>query len=137
MPTLRFFAALSLAPSLVACADQPNPGNKITARQIGVEYKKLEFNIPMRDGVKLYTSVMVPTNLPGNHPMLVQRTPYSAGPYGSTVGGRRGRGKFAEAGYIIVSQDVRGRFMSEGKFEEIKPLYSLQGRKQTDESTDM
>ncbi len=139
MVSLRFLAVVGLAPSLVACGAQPAQG-------VQVEYKKLEFNIPMRDGVKLYTSVMVPTNASGKHPILLQRTPYSAGPYGTEARGRRGRGKFADAGYIIATQDVRGRFMSEGKFEEIRPLRSLQGGGSTggaatriivDESTDM
>lgn len=123
--------ALILA-ALASCASPPQ-----TPTPPQVEYKKLEFNIPMRDGVKLYTSVLVPVNRPGNHPVLVQRTPYSAGPYGPEARVRRGRGKFAEAGYILVTQDVRGRFMSEGRFEEIRPLYSVQGSKQVDESTDM
>jgi putative CocE/NonD family hydrolase len=103
-------------------------------------YKKLEYRIPMRDGVKLHTVVYVPTHTSGKSPILLERTPYSAGPYGEQAmspqnfGGSR---KFIDAGYIFVQQDVRGRFMSEGKFEEIRPLRSLQGdAKATDESTD-
>ncbi|MCC7435104.1 MAG: CocE/NonD family hydrolase [Methanoregulaceae archaeon] len=103
-------------------------------------YRKLEFQVPMRDGVKLHTVVYVPTHTSGKSPILLERTPYSAGPYGEQAmspqnfGGSR---KFIDAGYIFVQQDVRGRFMSEGKFEEIRPLRSLQGvAKATDESTD-
>ena len=103
-------------------------------------YKKLEFRIPMRDGVKLHTVVYVPTHTTAKSPMLIERTPYSAGPYGERAlepGDLGGSAKFIDAGYIFVQQDVRGRFMSEGKFEEIKPLRSLQGdTKATDESTD-
>lgn len=103
-------------------------------------YKKLEYRIPMRDGIKLHTVVYVPTRKTTPQPMLIERTPYSAGPYGEralTHEDFGGSSKFAESGYIFVQQDVRGRFMSEGKFEEIRPLRSLQGEaKATDESTD-
>ncbi|MBX3118151.1 MAG: CocE/NonD family hydrolase [Fimbriimonadaceae bacterium] len=102
-------------------------------------YKKYEFNIPMRDGVKLYTAVYVPTAKPGKHPMLIERTPYSAGPYGAgrIPRGFGGSSKFRDAGYIFVNQDVRGRFMSEGKWEEIRPQNpNKKGPKDIDESTD-
>lgn len=101
-------------------------------------YKKYEYNIPMRDGVKLYTAVYVPVNKPGKHPMLIERTPYSAGPYGANriPRGFGGSSKFVDAGYIFVNQDVRGRFMSEGKWMEIRPQNPKKSPKDTDESTD-
>lgn len=103
-------------------------------------YRKLEFQIPMRDGVKLHTIAYVPTHTTGDKPMLLERTPYSAGPYGERAMPPQrfgGSSKFIENGYIFVFQDVRGRFMSEGTFEEIRPLRSLQGDSNaTDESTD-
>ncbi len=99
-------------------------------------YRKLEYRIPMRDGVKLYTAVYVPL-APGKHPMLMERTCYSAGPYAKdALPNFAGSRKFQDAGYIFVTQDVRGRFMSEGKWEEIRPFYSLKDPKRTDESTD-
>lgn len=86
-------------------------------------YTKYEYMIPMRDGVKLYTSVYVPKNLQKKGPILMQRTPYSAGPYGpdNYKGGFGGSKKFEEAGYIFAYQDVRGKYYSEGEFENLRP----------------
>ncbi len=101
-------------------------------------YTKYEYLIPMRDGVKLSTQVYVPIDKPGDHPILMQRTPYGAGPYGSAQkGGHGGSQKMKDAGYIYAYQDVRGRNMSEGDFVDIRPnnlFYT--GRFDTDESTD-
>lgn len=101
-------------------------------------YTKYEYAIPMRDGVKLMTEVYVPKDKPGNHPILLQRTPYGAGPYGNLQkGGHGGSQKMKDAGYIFAYQDVRGRNMSEGDFVDIRPnnlFYT--GPWDTDESTD-
>lgn len=102
------------------------------------KYEKHEYMIPMRDGTKLYTSVYVPTNVDGVHPIRLTRTPYSCRPYGEEMRGSHGGSKkFAQAGYIFAYQDVRGRYMSEGDFIDIRPnnlfytsLYDV------DESTD-
>jgi len=128
MQFLRFFvipAFLSI-PTVLLHAEAPTAP---------LAYRKLEYRIPMRDGVKLYTAVYVPVDQ-DKHPMLMERTPYGCGPYGPEERPVIREGKFTDAGYIIVYQDVRGRFMSEGKFEEIRPLRSLQGSKTVDESTD-
>lgn len=102
------------------------------------QYTKYEYMIPMRDGVKLSTQVYVPVNKPGDHPILLQRTPYGAGPYGQAQkGGHGGSQKMKDAGYIYAYQDVRGRNMSEGDFIDIRPnnlFYT--GPWDTDESTD-
>lgn len=127
MQFLRSFALISILLVQIACA---KPAQQATT------YKKIEYHIPMRDGVKLYTAVYVPTNVSGEHPIMLERTPYSSGPYGPEASPRVREGKFSRAGYIFAYQDVRGRFMSEGKFEEIRPLRSVQGQKTTDESTD-
>ena len=137
MQFLRSSALFILVAAQISCA-APRP------RVQEVAYKKLEFTIPMRDGIKLYTAVYVPT-AGAKQPILLERTPYSSGPYGREALPRVREGKFSEAGYIIAYQDVRGRFMSEGTFEEIRPLRSLQGGGSTggaatriivDESTD-
>jgi len=91
---------------------------------IKAQYQKYEYMVPMRDGTKLYTAVYVPKNAPdGNSPILLERTPYSAGPYGpnSYKGNFRGSMKMREANYIFAYQDVRGRYMSEGTFENVRP----------------
>jgi putative CocE/NonD family hydrolase len=86
-------------------------------------YTKYEFRIPMRDGARLFTSVYVPKDNSHAYPFLIDRTPYSVGPYGvdqyrSQLGPSP---EFDKAGYIFVFQDVRGRYMSEGKFIEMRP----------------
>jgi putative CocE/NonD family hydrolase len=92
--------------------------------------------IPMRDGVHLYTAVYVPKTVPGDHPILMERTPYSAGPYGpDKYSYFRGSPKFREAGYIFAFQDVRGKYLSEGEYENIRPEIA-QFKGGTDESTD-
>ena len=101
-------------------------------------YAKIEYSIPMRDGVKLYASVFVPRNMPGKHPIMLQRTCYSAGPYGPEgyhpFGGSR---KFQDAGYIFAYEDVRGRYMSEGDYVNIRPLLRGKGGPtDIDEATD-
>lgn len=86
-------------------------------------FTKYEFRIPMRDGVHLYTSAYVPKDHKTDYPFLMQRTPYSCGPYGiDNYGLRLGpNDKLLQSGYIFVCQDVRGRFESEGVFIEMRP----------------
>lgn len=86
-------------------------------------YTKYEYRIPMHDGVKLFTSVYVPKDDSRKYPILMQRTPYSVAPYGvdqykADLGPSP---QFATEGYIFVYQDVRGRMMSEGEFENMRP----------------
>ncbi len=102
-------------------------------------YTKYEYNIPMRDGIKLYVCAYVPKNKPGSHPILLERTPYGAGPYGadSYRDPSRGSKKFEEAGYIFAYGDVRGIHMSEGVFEDVRPQLQFRtGHDDVDESTD-
>jgi putative CocE/NonD family hydrolase len=100
-------------------------------RNLRETYTKYEYRIPMRDGVKLFTTVYVPKDGARSYPFLMQRTPYSAGvhrPRAScamawtgmpeAIGPSR---EFEDAGYIFVKQDVRGRYMSEGKWQEMTP----------------
>ncbi|MBK6996876.1 MAG: CocE/NonD family hydrolase [Lewinellaceae bacterium] len=105
-------------------------------------FTKREVMIPMRDGVQLFTSIYTPKDQSKPYPIILRRTPYSCGPYGT--------GSFqtsfqnmnlARAGYIFVFQDVRGRYMSEGEFVDVRPFVpatdpSPKGKKQTDESSD-
>jgi putative CocE/NonD family hydrolase len=86
-------------------------------------YDKQETYIPMRDGVRLYTVIYTPKDKIHPHPFLMERTPYSSGPYGDS-NYRRSLGPnrtLMHEGYIFVYQDVRGRFMSEGNFQEMTP----------------
>src|SRR5262245_16858368 len=105
--------------------------------QAQTTYKKLQYEIPMRDGVKLFTIVYTPTNKPGKHPMLMERTCYGAGSNNldDVPGGFGGSPKFKESGYIFVSQDVRGKGYSKGTFENVRPQLKP-GQRGIDESTD-
>ena len=88
-------------------------------------YYKIEQLIPMRDGVRLYTSIYIPKDNSEKHPFLMYRTPYSCAPYGEKnwLPLWDGFAKYyMREGYIMVYQDVRGRWMSEGEFKDIRPF---------------
>lgn len=102
-------------------------------------YVKLERMIPMRDGVKLFTAIYVPKDESGKYPFLITRTPYSCAPYGENNYPRRIASNTAllYEKYIFVKQDVRGRYMSEGTFEEVTPHVAVKkSKKDVDESSD-
>jgi len=102
-------------------------------------YKKREIYISMRDGVRLFTSIYLPKDSTKSYPIMLQRTPYSAAPYGegklkTAVGPSA---ELMRDGYIFVYQDVRGRWMSEGDFVEMRPhIDTKTDKSQIDESTD-
>ena len=88
-------------------------------------YTKKEIYIPMRDGVKLFTAVYTPKDMSEKHPILMNRTPYSCAPYGADFSGRLTGSHwkyYCRENYIIVIQDVRGRWMSEGDFVDVRPF---------------
>ena len=103
-------------------------------------YTKYEYRIPMRDGVHLFTSVYVPKDSSRSYPFLIDRTPYSVGPYGvdqyrTQLGPSP---DFDKAGYVFVFQDVRGRYMSEGTFVEMRPhIDNKKSNKDVDDSSDL
>jgi uncharacterized protein len=86
-------------------------------------YEKLEVQIPMRDGIKLFTTVYSPKDKSKTYPILMQRTCYSVEPYGPTrMEKSLGPSPYLmKDGYIFVYQDVRGRWMSEGEFDNMRP----------------
>src|ERR1700727_295320 len=61
---------------------QPGGGNSPDAAYVKANYTKYEYQIPMRDGIKLFTSVYVPKDDSKKYPILMKRTPYSVAPYG-------------------------------------------------------
>lgn len=103
-------------------------------------YQKLETTIPMRDGVHLFTAVYIPRDTAITHPILMTRTPYSCSPYGvenfSPFWMSGYQMKLAKLHYIFVFQDVRGRYMSEGQFEDVRPFNKDKKGKETDEASD-
>jgi putative CocE/NonD family hydrolase len=129
LPLLTLLVALAcsaLPPAAVRAAEESKPA----PRDLRETYTKYEYRIPMRDGTKLFTVVYVPKDTTKSYPFLVNRTPYSAGVqaegelhYGEDwfpkqIGPSK---EFEDAGYIFVKQDVRGRYMSEGKWQEMTP----------------
>lgn len=88
-------------------------------------YWKDEYYLTMRDGARLYTAVYWPKDTVRKHPILVCRTPYSCAPYGRDYTDEFNShhlGTYLEEGYIIVFQDVRGRYRSQGRFMHIRPM---------------
>src|SRR5688572_31250197 len=97
--------------------------NSLDSSYVKENYYKWERMIPMRDGKKLYTAIYIPKDASEKHPILMRRTPYSSAPYGET--------NFPESfwnsyhrlylreQYIMVYQDVRGKYMSEGEYVDI------------------
>jgi uncharacterized protein len=106
---------------------------------IKANYTKHEFLIPMRDGVRLFTSVYTPKNTDEPSPVLINRTPYTVAPYGIdnyrlNLGPSE---KFAREGFIFVYQDVRGKGRSEGQFVHVRPHNpNKKSAKDIDESSD-
>jgi len=102
-------------------------------------YTKIERNIPMRDGVKLFTAIYIPKNADKKYPFMINRTPYTSAPYGedkfkTTLGPSS---LFIKEGFIFVYQDVRGRWMSEGEFVDVRPhIDHKKTKKDIDESSD-
>jgi uncharacterized protein len=86
-------------------------------------YTKYEYRILMRDGKKLFTSVYAPKDASQPYPILMDRTPYNVAPYGEDQYKKHlgPSDELEKAGYIFVYQDVRGRYMSEGDFIEMRP----------------
>ena len=126
-----------------ATSQQPSQAQNELAEYIRDNYDKREVMIPMRDGVKLFTSIYTPEKKSERYPILLNRTPYAVAPYGKDKEGKdqfkQALGPnplFAREGYIFVYQDVRGRWMSEGKWMNVRPDIANNTAQQIDESTD-
>lgn len=109
---------------------------ELRLRQI---YDKREVMIPMRDGVRLFTAIYEPKDRSRKHPILMMRTPYSCEPYGDKFNRdlRSESNLYVKNNYILVYQDVRGRYKSEGEFVQVRPLNpEAKTGKGIDEATD-
>lgn len=106
---------------------------------IKANYTKFEYRVPVRDGKRLFTSVYVPKETSQPWPILFDRTPYSVAPYGED-NYRTALGPselFGKDKFIFVYQDVRGRYLSEGEFVNMRPQTDRKRNpKDVDESTD-
>lgn len=126
--------AQTAAPSPAAPASAAPP--KLDVRE---KYTKYEYRVPMRDGVRLFTSVYVPKDSSQKYPFLLRRSPYSCRPYGADQFPEKlgPSEQLARAGYIYVFQDVRGRWMSEGELVNMRPhLVDKRTPQEVDESSD-
>lgn len=122
------FTLLLIACSAIVKAQKPED-----------QYLKIERMIPMRDGIKLFTSIYIPRDTTETYPLLMLRTPYSCSPYGEDkYPYKLGPGPgFEKERFIFVYQDVRGRYMSEGQFQEVTPAIAVKKtRVSVDESSD-
>lgn len=102
-------------------------------------YEKREVYIPMRDGVRLFTSIYSPKDKSIEYPILMMRTPYNSEPRGekefNTFLGIFSQ--YTDEGYIMVFQDVRGRYMSEGNFVDVRPFIpDKKSNQDTDDNSD-
>ncbi len=119
MIRVRILIALAALP-LLAQNDEARKQLEYTRSH----YTKYDYRIPMRDGVKLFTSVYVPKDQAQKWPIIMQRTPYSVAPYGidnyrAVLGPSE---LFTKETFIFVYQDVRGRYLSEGRFVDVPTL---------------
>src|ERR1051325_4440656 len=124
MRSQLFTIVLCFFPRLV-CAQQPDsaPGFALT-----------EVMIPMRDGVRLHTTIFAPRSAPGPLPIIFTRTPYGIAHAGTALSGYYRA--FANDGYIFAFQDIRGRYTAEGRFVMLRPPRGRGDVKAIDESTD-
>jgi uncharacterized protein len=131
--------ALVFLLSAASALPQGFGSNSAQSEYIRSNYTKFEYQIPMRDGIKLFTSVYVPKETNQPYPILLLRTPYGVGPYGATNyrGSLGPSSLFIKEGFIFAYQDVRGRGQSEGVFDD-PPAHKLHfsGPADADESTD-
>lgn len=113
-------------------------GKNISSQWLMENYTKREVMIPMRDGSRMYTVIYEPLGVDNavGRPVIMTRTPYSLSPYGLKPGSYAGENvkrkydkgigsdmyNYAAERYIIVYQNVRGRYLSEGEYENVRPL---------------
>lgn len=116
-------------------------GQTINESWLQSNYSKKEVRIKMRDGVQLFTCVYSPKNTKEKQPIVIIRTPYSCAPYGENKFTPRlwltSWKNYARENYIIVIQDVRGKWMSEGEFVDVRPFIpNKKTKKDIDEASD-
>jgi hypothetical protein len=114
---------------------------KTSKYDIPANYTKQEVDIAMRDGVKLHTTIYSPKDKSQEYPIIMMRTPYSSKPYGKdnfpeSAYRMAGNKQLVKQGNIFVKQDVRGRWMSEGDFDNMRPYIPNKTGDQTDEASD-
>src|SRR5271166_3149493 len=136
--SLAVLAVLAVSIPLLR-AQQPAP-EAPKEDYVRAHYTKYELRIPMRDGKRLFTAVYVPKDAAaGPYPFLMDRTPYSVRPYGEDQYPQHlgPSDELEKSGYIFVYQDVRGRWMSEGDYVEMRPhIDNKKSPQDVDDSSD-
>lgn len=128
---------LALAGLILLCLAPELPAQGV--EYLKAHYTKYEHRIPMRDGTRLFTAVYVPKDTSQKYPILMIRTqsgvrPYGVDQYPASLGPSP---LFGKEGYIFVYQDIRGRWMSEGTFVNMRPhVAAKKGPQDIDESSD-
>jgi putative CocE/NonD family hydrolase len=129
-------------PPAAAGADGGDIPAKFEAAKDLYDFDKREVMIPMRDGVKLFTVLIVPKGA-SRAPIILDRTPYSAAKFTARAASPHAAvalpsayGELAEAGYIVVAQDVRGKYKSEGSYIMNRPLSGPLNPSGVDHATD-
>ncbi|WP_299679961.1 CocE/NonD family hydrolase [uncultured Tenacibaculum sp.] len=132
-----------IASFILSCttAKKNEEENKVVKKQdtfVKDNYTKKEVKITMRDGVKLHATIYAPKDTTKTYPILLQRTPYSCAPYGEDKFRRRigPNPNLMKEGNIIVYEDVRGRWMSEGVYDNMRAYIPNKKEKESDETTD-
>ncbi|MBA4275559.1 CocE/NonD family hydrolase [Flavobacterium sp.] len=109
------------------------------ASYVAEHYTKKEVRIKMRDGASLFTSIYSPKDTSKKYPIIMQRTPYDCAPYGEDKF-KRSIGPsetMMKEGYIVVYQDVRGRYMSDGLYDNMRAFIpNKKSKKEVDEASD-
>ncbi len=146
MNRLLFISAASIFLVVTACIKKEkkilhtDTGDVTNQQDYRVQkhYTKQEIAIEMRDGVHLHTTIYSPKDTSKTYPIIMQRTPYSSRPYGADqFPVKVGPNEFLmQEGNIFVYQDVRGRWMSEGVYDNMRPYIPNKSGKQFDESSD-
>jgi len=137
--TFKAILILLLSITITSCKKTNEPLTTSEVNFVKENYDKSEVTITMRDGVKLFTTIYSPKTKKEKYPILLMRTPYSCQPYGTdnfknNIGPNK---HLMEQNNIIVYQDVRGRWMSEGTYDNMRAyIPNKKDSTQIDESSD-
>lgn len=131
MKKLLYLSLLFISATLLAQENKPN--------YVAENYTKKEVHIKMRDGAELFTVIYSPKDVSKKYPIIMQRTPYNAAPYGVTEFKKSisPSETMMKEGYIVVYQDVRGRWMSDGLYDNMRAFIpNKKTKKDIDEASD-
>jgi hypothetical protein len=126
---VRLLTVAALLPPLTLRAQQPVPA-------IDSVFGRREMQIPMRDGVRLFTVILTPKRASQPLPILMSRTPYGTSGWGGTVDIAVAFKALIDDGYVFVFQDIRGQHQSEGEFIMNRPPRDRRNAASVDEATD-